>query len=187
MNICRLAATDLFMKSYFSTTILKMEEASFSLMLKSTHVFQLSDPDLYYVNHMSAYEHAVMHKHGYEVAENRTMIMSQAAILSECSSLSTISHNSFLSLIPFYGGRPPGVDENLKVQSLGQGNSLVAASTKALQCIATTCSVLTNFGGLAVIGVSNDRDRNILKNTVRLHTIYEQCYILLIVIILTAD
>lgn len=36
-------------------------------------------------------------------------------------------HNSTIAFIPFYGGRPPNVTSDLKVHSLGQGNSLVCS------------------------------------------------------------
>lgn len=157
------------MKSYFSTTTLKMEEASFAILQKTKNTFQLSDPHMYFVNHMSAYEHSVMRKFGFEIAEKRTYELSQAAMFSECANLSVTSVSSissYVSFIPFYGGRPPDVDKDLKVRSIGQGNSLVSASTKAMQCAASVCSTLKYFGGKTVIGVSNDRDMAILRKTV---------------------
>ena len=137
------------------------------LCSKTTHTFQLSDSNMYYVNHMSAYEHGIMKQHGFAKAENQTRTLSQRAVLSQCTNLTISNSTNVISLVPFYGGRPPDVDKALKVQSIGQGNSLVGASIKAMQCMATVCSALKHFGGRAVIGITNDQDRRVLTNTVR--------------------
>lgn len=39
----------------------------------------MSDPDAYYVNHLSRYEHFLHEKYGFDVAHNRTRIMSEVA------------------------------------------------------------------------------------------------------------
>lgn len=87
--------------------------------------FQLSDPDAYFVHHMSMYEHLLHKKHGFGVAQNKTLIMSKMALKTECSGISIKNTTQYLALIPFYGGLPPNVTKDLSVKSIGQGNSLV--------------------------------------------------------------
>ena len=121
-------------KRYLDST--KMEAASFSIFERSSLKFQVADPDAYYVHHMSMYEHLLHRKHGYEVAQNKTSILSYAALKGECEGLNISSSLEYLALIPFYGGRPPNVTSDLKVKSIGQGNSLV-------RLIATSQLILT--------------------------------------------
>ena len=94
--------------------------------------FQVADPDSYYVHHMSMYEHLVHMRESYEVAQNKTSILSYAALKGECEGLNISSSLEYLALIPFYGGRPPNVTTDLKVKSIGQGNSLVRLSATSL-------------------------------------------------------
>jgi hypothetical protein len=77
---------------------------------------------------MSAYEHATRKKFGYEKSESMTMEFSTSAVQAECLNIGQVhSHeNSTIAMVPFYGGRPPNVTADLKVKSLGQGNSLVS-------------------------------------------------------------
>jgi hypothetical protein len=63
-----------------------------------------------------------------------------------------------IAFIPFYGGLPPGVTKDLTVKSIGQGNSLVDGSTKALQAQAAVCACLKYFGNV-VIGVTRQDDK----------------------------
>jgi len=164
-----LAHTALYQKARFSTSTLKMEEAFFSLISRTEHTFQLSDSHLYYINHMSAFEHSVMRHRGYDIAESLTHAYSTAAAQGECTELNVSVRPNFIALIPFYSGRPPGVSKDLKVHSIGQGNSLVNATTKALQCIATVCSSLKYFGRV-VIGVSSSGDEDILQNMIGMYS-----------------
>ena len=106
----------------------KMEAASFQLFDAAKNKFQVSDPDAYYVHHMSAYEHLLHRKVGYEVAKNETITLSKAAIKGECDNLIISDTNEYLALIPFFGGLPPDVTADLKVKSIGQGNSLVSCT-----------------------------------------------------------
>ena len=140
----------------------KMETASFNIFDKSHLKFQLSDPDAYYVHHMSMFEHLLHKKHGFEVAKNRTSVLSSAALRGECSNLTVSGTQEYLALIPFYGGLPPDVTADYsKVQSIGQGNSLVDPSIKVKQCMATLCSCLRYFGH-AVIAVTRTDDRELI-------------------------
>lgn len=122
-----LVATNLYIKAHWWTEITKMEAASFNIFDKAKLKFQLADPDAYYVHHMSMYEHFVHRKEGFDEAQRRTLILSKAALAGECGNLTVNDSTEFVSLIPFYGGRPPNVTADLKVNSLGQGNSLVTS------------------------------------------------------------
>ena len=102
-----------------------MEAASFQLYDLAQNKFQLSDPDAYYVHHMSKFEHVIHKKHGLDAAKNATKILSNAAIRGECDNLVISESKEYLAFIPFYGGLPPGVTSDHKVKSIGQGNSLV--------------------------------------------------------------
>lgn len=133
---------------------------------KAKFKFQVSDPDCYYVHHMSMFEHVLHKAYGFEIAKNRTLTMSRAAYEGECGNLQASKENNYLTLIPFYGGLPPNVTKDLAVKSIGQGNSLVDAGTKALQTMATLCSCLKYFGR-AVIGVARREDRRLILDMVR--------------------
>ena len=108
----------------------KMEAASFQLYDASKNKFQVSDPDSYYVHHMSSYEHLLHRKVGYDVAKNATIVLSKAAIKGECDNLVISDTREYLALIPFFGGLPPDVTVDMKVKSIGQGNSLVRCSQR---------------------------------------------------------
>jgi hypothetical protein len=71
------------------------------------------------------FEHLNHKKYGFEVAKNKTLVLSETAFSHECGNLTVSSQQHFLSLIAFYGGLPPGVTKDLSVKSIGQGNSLV--------------------------------------------------------------
>jgi hypothetical protein len=104
----------------------KMETANFKIIKYSKIRFQFDDPFAYYVNHMSAYEHVNRKLYGYNVSEEKTQVFSLAALHGECGRDASISlTNRVAAVIPFYGGRPPNVTSDLKVNSIGQGNSLV--------------------------------------------------------------
>eukprot|EP00981_Chlorochromonas_danica_P008455 scaffold2193_cov179-Ochromonas_danica.AAC.34 len=115
---------------------------------------------------MSMYEHLNHKAYGFETAHNKSIILASHAAQSECEALNNKQTrtrqkyypSNYLALIPFYGGLPPNVTKDLSVKSIGQGNSLVDASTKALQTLATTCSCLKYFGNV-VIGVARLQDR----------------------------
>jgi hypothetical protein len=94
---------------------------------KGQYKFQLADEDAYFVHHMSMYEHLNHKKVGFEIAKNKTLIMSKAALKGECDNLVISKSREYLGLVPFYGGLPPNVTANLAVKSIGQGNSLVGA------------------------------------------------------------
>jgi hypothetical protein len=56
--------------------------------------------------------------------------MSLAAFDGECRDLVVNEADDSIAFIPFFGGRPPGVTNNLEVKSIGQGNSLVSPEIK---------------------------------------------------------
>lgn len=115
---------------------------------------------------MSMYEHLNHKKFGFEVANNKTIKLSLAAFNGECSTLQVSKSKEYMALIPFYGGLPPGVTADFKVSSIGQGNSLLDASTKALMAMATICSCLKYFGHVTV-GVARLEDRILINDMVR--------------------
>ncbi|KAJ1421707.1 hypothetical protein B484DRAFT_119916, partial [Ochromonadaceae sp. CCMP2298] len=120
-----LAHVNLYRRIPWWLDTTKMEAASFNVFDRSKLKFQLLDPDAYYVHHMSAYEHHNHKAYGFTVANNKTLLMSRAAFHGECDGLEVSKSKEYLALIPFYGGRPPGVTKDLAVKSIGQGNSLV--------------------------------------------------------------
>ncbi len=171
------------LKIYYTTLI-------FHSFDKSKLKFQLSDPDAYFVHHMSMYEHFLHKKVGFAIALNKTIVMSQAAFKGECENLHVSERKEYIALIPFYGGLPPNVTKDLSVKSIGQGNSLVCdvlhilpikfmmwcydqvdTSTKALQATASVCSCLKYFGKV-VIGVARDDDKSIIMDMVSAHLWY---------------
>jgi hypothetical protein len=126
---------------------------------------------------MSMYEHLNHKSYGFEVAHNKSIILASHAAAKECENLYVDSRSPYVAFIPFYGGLPPNVTKDLSVKSIGQGNSLVDASTKALQTLATTCSCLKYYGNV-VIGVTRNEDRNLILDMVR------SCFTRLIIVFL---
>ena len=108
----------------------KMESANWHAMSSCKKRFQFRSPKVYFVNHMSAFEHGTRKKLGYNVSEKNTLIFSNAAKAGECEAIGSDYNQNTLGILPFYGGRPPGVKADssgtLKVTSIGQGNSLVS-------------------------------------------------------------
>lgn len=109
----------------------KMEQASFNIFDRANSVFQFDDTDVYYVHHMSMYEHFVHKNTNLTYAKQQSYTLSKAAFYGECGNLIGINKykggNSSFSLIPFFGGLPPNVTADFQVKSLGQGNSLVSS------------------------------------------------------------
>jgi hypothetical protein len=75
-----LAHVNLYRRVIWYLDSTKMEAASFSIFDTSRLKFQVADPDAYYVHHMSMYEHLLHRKEGYNVAQNKTLILSQTAM-----------------------------------------------------------------------------------------------------------
>lgn len=107
-----------------------MEAANWHAMDACKKRFQFRGPKEYFVNHMSALEHSTRKKLGYNVSEANTLTFSNAAKAGECGAVGEEFDRNTLAILPFYGGRPPGVKTDisgaLKVTSIGQGNSLVS-------------------------------------------------------------
>ena len=119
------------------------------------------------------YEHLLHKKYGFDIASNKSRTMSMAAFEGECKNETSVKlmhrgsgrgdRAEYLTLVPFYGGLPPAVTQDYsKVNSIGQGNSLVDASIKVLQCMASVCSCLRYFGHV-IVGVSRDSDLKLLN------------------------
>jgi len=119
-----LAHINLYRKLSWWLHSTKMEEATFKAFT-APYKYQLEDPHAYFVHHLSEYEHALHKSHGFDLARNRTEILSYAAYEGECANVKISSETSIIAFIPFYGGLPPNVTSTMKVRSIGQGNSLV--------------------------------------------------------------
>lgn len=146
----------------------KMEAANWNAISSHTFKYQLHNISSFFVNHMSAFEHATRKKFGYAKSEEMTLMFSNEAVQGECSN---IEHQegylrSVMAFVPFYGGRPPNVTADLKVKSIGQGNSLVKAEIKALQTQAVVCSLLRHFGSV-VVGVTRPEDLVYMETTLK--------------------
>lgn len=149
----------------------KMETHTFNIFRGGTFGYQLVDPFVYSVNHMSMFEHWAHKRSGFGEAVKQSFIMSNASYYDQCfdPSYQASQATEFLALIPFYGGLPPNVTAGNMVKSIGQGNSLVNAETKALQAMAALCSMVKYFGQI-VIGVANIDDRTLMLKEVSLYT-----------------
>jgi hypothetical protein len=148
-----------------------MEMATIHLVqqFENTSIFQVANPDMYYVNHLSDYEHKLRRlKRNFTYAIEKASILAFNAYSGECPAAPAVLHNgqSHLALIPFFGGLPPNTTSQMKVESLGEGNSVVNRTTKAIQCMATACSLLKYFNRV-VIGVNNAEDEAIVTEHVR--------------------
>lgn len=162
-------------KVKYDISWLKMERASFEIILSSDHAFQFDDDNQFFVNHLSGYEHLTRKEYGYNISLKNASAISKSAISKECElATSSTAWSSVLAILPFFGGLPPDVSENLEVKSIGQGNSLVSSNTKAIQCVAAVCSCLKYFK-YVVVGYCRDKDRDILVSQVNLvipHSIF---------------
>jgi hypothetical protein len=134
-----LAESNFLKRVKYGESWRKMETMNWEVMKYADQIYQFDDPDLYFVNHMSAYEHSNRKAHGYAVSENKTKDFSLTAMNGECTtsskSFETTNKLNIVAAIPFFGGRPPNVTESLQVQSLGQGNSLVSRLYSLLSTI----------------------------------------------------
>lgn len=128
------------------------------------------DPEAHFVNHISVYEHSNAEKYGFEAAKTKVLSLSEAAVRGECQldhlQRGAVPHRrNSISVIPFYGGLPPNGTKH-ESDSLGQGNSRVDPTTKALQALATVCSTLRYFG-FAFVGTMRAEDTQVFLHVVR--------------------
>lgn len=167
-----LAQIDILMRTSFTINSTKMEDASFALLQQSGEsvTYQVSRPDLYYVNHLSEYEHRIRKKtHNISEAIRRSALMSETALATECGTghrSDTPHRGRHTALMPFYGGMPADTDlASLKVKSVGEGNSVVNRTVKAWQGMATVCSLIKYFDRI-VVGVSSVEDELVIRQHV---------------------
>lgn len=160
-----MAHINLYKRLVWNIDNTKMEAASFEIFDKASFKFQLEDHTAFFVHHLSHFEHAVHKRSGFELAENLTKVMANAAFEGECVNLQVSDAENTIAFIPFFGGRPPGVTASLQVKSIGQGNSLVGPEIKAMLTMSTICSCLKYFGQV-VIGVSRDQDATLINNQI---------------------
>jgi hypothetical protein len=144
-----------------------MEMATFSTMEATDMLFQFQNESIYYVNHLSAFEHAIRKTFGFNISEDKSRILALSALQGECQLLDNLLDNSTtrFAVVPFFSGKPPNITSNFEVISKGQGNSMVSGKTKAMQCLATLCSCLKHFS-FVVIGVVLKEDIDLLQSMV---------------------
>jgi hypothetical protein len=120
---------NLFHLISYKVTWQKMETITWDVIKYAKYNFQFTNESSYFVHHMSQFEHFHRKKSGFAFSENITTIYSKAAMKEVCLPYQENDphdyHQTSIGLVPFYGGRPPNVTADLKVKSLGQGNSLV--------------------------------------------------------------
>mmetsp|Transcript_20751 Transcript_20751/g.34940 ORF Transcript_20751/g.34940 Transcript_20751/m.34940 type:complete len:418 (-) Transcript_20751:72-1325(-) len=166
-----LLDTKLYVKIKWGLKWQKMEGANWNAMSACRKRFQFRNAKDYFVNHMSAYEHAIRKKQGYNESETKTLTFSNAAKAGTCADIGDEFDQNTLAVLPFYGGRPPGVTADasgtLKVTSIGQGNSLIKAEIKALQTMAVLCSLLKYFA-YVIVGVARIEDQDLIQSEVAL-------------------
>lgn len=120
-----LTHVNLFRKATWHLESLKMETATFNIFGPFRSGYQLQDPSYFYVHHMSMFEHQLHKRVGFGEAARQTFILSNVSYTEECFNYEPSKATEYLALIPFYGGLPPNVTMDLRVKSIGQGNSLV--------------------------------------------------------------
>mmetsp|Transcript_33369 Transcript_33369/g.73513 ORF Transcript_33369/g.73513 Transcript_33369/m.73513 type:complete len:150 (+) Transcript_33369:84-533(+) len=79
-----LAHVNLFRRVPFFMDICRAEAASIDLFKATWIKFVTQDPNHFYVNHLSAFEHASKKHFGEAEAQRRTQLLSQAAYQGEC-------------------------------------------------------------------------------------------------------
>lgn len=152
-----IASKGLHLRIRHWLNVFKMEEVFFNTIGTSRFKLHFSNPQLFYVHHLSSYEHEIHDHEGIDVARKKTIELSKAARAGECQDFLASGDQQFIAFIPFYGGLPPNVTSDLKVRSVGEGNSLMDKEVKGLQLLATLCSAL-KLAGQAVIAVANTAD-----------------------------
>lgn len=123
------------------------------------------------------FEHVNHKAYGFEVAKNKTLLLSKAAYKGECSNLRVSNRTSYLALIPFYGGLPPGVTADLSVKSIGQGNSLVNRNNNCVavkQVISVNSSFILIFNYVRLTGRCIDKGFTVPGNGLFMLEIFRQ-------------
>lgn len=156
-----------FRKISFYIDIARAEAATGEVFKSVYHRYLFANFSNYFVHHMSMYEHMLTRHKGFEYAQGKVSNLAIAARKGECSHLDINNFGSknmgHVAMIPFYGGKPPARNASDEIGTLGQGNSVVSAETKATQCIAAICSSLKYFGHV-VVGTSRSVDRVLLTD-----------------------
>lgn len=168
-----LVSVNLYRKVAFYLDIARAEAASTEVEKTTPHKYMLLNDSEYYVHHMSNYEHLNHKAYGFPAAEDKTALMSRAAVRGECAALkgggtsssSSDKRNEYIAFVPFYSGRPSNGSQYW-TDGLGHGNSIVNSTIKAQQGMATICSCLQYFG-FVFVGVSSTKDRILLMDMLR--------------------
>lgn len=156
-----------FRKIAFFLDIARAEAASGEVFKSVYHRYLFGEYTNYYVHHMSMFEHVLTRQKGVEYAHQQVKVLATAARKGECSHPDIQDFGSqnmnHISIIPFFGGLPPARNASDEKGTLGQGNSVVDAFTKATQCMAAICANLRYFGHVFV-GTSRQADRQLLTD-----------------------
>lgn len=159
-----LAHSDHYMKASWNLVSRKMEEATFNMFHANVYQTDMA----HHVKHMSAFEHSVNNAR----MPNASSIIEayiNAAYDGECDDLMShpVASNSFLALVPFYGGMPPSATKTIDggIPTNGEGHSKTSPLLKAYATMATVCSCLKYFGRV-VIGLTSDSDENLIETEV---------------------
>ena len=111
-----LAHVNLFRKVPFYIDICRAEAASIEVYKTAPLKYVSLDPDLFYVHHLSAYEHTNMKANGWAIALEKSLQLSQAAFTGECESVEARAEmkaqpdalkSHSLSVVPCFFGQPP--------------------------------------------------------------------------------
>ena len=113
--------------------------------------FQFLDPFVFYVHHLSEYEHRYTRRKGPLEALQQTKVLSKSVYKGECRNITSSTFTSSMIrrqsivVIPFVGAK-------------GKGNSHMDVESKLFQLTATLCSTSIYFSEF-IIGVARRKDQ----------------------------
>ena len=70
----------------------------------AAHKYQLSDPDEYFVHHMSDFEHSRHKAYGMSDAEQMAALLAVSAFDGECKNAVASKNKNYIVIMPFFGG-----------------------------------------------------------------------------------
>jgi hypothetical protein len=159
-----LAGSHLLMRTKFVLTDDLIEKATFKIFRHSNVRFQTTDHSIFFVNHMSQYEHCIR-RSGFsnETIEENCRLHAEGAMMGECDQLvgrmnnmtsySNSIMNNTLVVMPYYDGK-------------WRGHSIVSSEVKVMRGLATICSTLKHFRRVLVgtiIGLPSANDNSLLN------------------------
>ena len=136
-----LANVDLFLKSKVVVSDTLIEKVTFRIFRDARTRYWISNHRVFYVNHMSQFEHCIRRKNFTSVMFEFTCLShAQSAEMGECNVLELPNSNvskQTLVVMPFYPGK-------------WNGHSTTNADVKSHWGMATLCSTLRYFGSVVV-------------------------------------